>query len=317
MLFVVAPALATAPPLAKIVDRVYFTSYGWSEGEQFRNPGGVYFYPKRNEVYVADTGNHQIVIFDTVGTPITRIRHDVDGMDPGSIRPGEPRRLAINSHGDIYVVDNLARYVDVLDYRGRSITRIYPADLLGTQRVTTGCSAVAVDSQDNVYIGTSGDEITVLVLDRNHKLLRRIGTKGEGKGSFQGISSLWVDDAGRVYVTDPRGEPCVQVFSPDGSELLSFGAHSAGPNNFSLPEGVVTDEIGDIYVLDNLRHLVAVFGPDGRFITRLGGFGNAPGDLAYPSGLGGDGKKVIFTVEKSGGRLQGFKLDITPPEKAG
>ena len=65
------------------------------------------------------------------------------------------------------------------------------------------------------------------------------------------------------------------------------------------------------YVLDGLRHVIVVFSPDGRYITRIGrGFGSEPSDLAYPTGIAGDGKRTIFTVERVGARLQGFKLDI-------
>jgi DNA-binding beta-propeller fold protein YncE len=274
----------------------------------------VFYHGQKGEVYVADTGNSRILIFDKVGTPIARIRHLVDGKNPGEIRPGEPRQVAVNSHGDLFVVDSLAGYLDVLDYRGRTITRISPDELLKMPRGTVRCAAVTVDSSDHVYLGTGGDESTVLVLDRDLRLARRVGRKGEGQGAFQSITSIWVDSAGKIYVTDARNEPAVQVFSPDGKFQLGFGAHSSGPNNFSLPAGVVTDDLGNIYVLDTLRHWIGAFTSSGEFVTRLGGgLGDKPGDLTYPSGLAGDGKRSIFVIERAGARLQGFEITITPP----
>lgn len=300
-----------------IKDKVYLGVYGWSKGEPFKNPSGVFFNSRRSELYVADSGNHQILIFSALGAPVAKIRHYVDGKEPGDSKPGEPKQVVVNSRGDILCVDSLARYLDVMDYRGRSVERIYPGDLLKMERNSVSCTAVAIDSADNIYIGTGGEEATVLVLDSSLRFVRRIGKKGDGQEMFRSITGIWVDQTGKIYVTDALGEPCVQVFSSQGKFLFGIGAHSVGPNNFSLPSGVVTDDLGNIYVLDNLRHLFVVFTPEGKLIARLsGGYGGRPGDLAYPTGISGDGKRAIFTVEKVGARLQGFKIEITPP-KAG
>jgi len=303
------PALGAGTPPG-IAGKVYFMTYGWSRSARFDSPAGVFFNARKGEVYVADSGKHEILVFDTVGTPITRIRHYVDGKKPGDSAAGEPKQVAVNSGGDIFVVDALAPYLDVLDHRGRQLKRVYPGDLLKLPREAARCTAVGIDHADNVYLGTGGEECAVLVLDRDLRLARRIGKKGTGEGGFQAITGIWVDAAGRTYVTDALARPSVQVFSSDGKQVLSFGEHSAGPNNFSLPQGVVTDDLGDIYVLDGLRQVIAVFGPDGQYLTRLGGFGSAPGDLAYPTGIAGDGKRTFFTVERVGARLQGFKLDM-------
>ncbi len=316
LLFMIgAMSHAGGTALPEIKDNTNLCIYGWSRSEPFKNPGGVYFYARRSEVYVADSGNHQVLVFNTAGTPVARIRHSVDSETPGEVRQGEPVRVAVNSRGDILLVDALAGYLDVLDYRGKSIKRIYPGDLLGMARDLVSCSAVAVDLADNVYLATAGGEVAVLMIDPSGKLVRKIGKKGQGEGAFTSITSVWIDGGGKVYTTDSRGEPSVQVFSPEGKVLLGFGAHSSGPNNFSLPEGVVTDELGNIYVIDGLRHWIGAFSPTGQFITRLGGgFGDRPGDLAYPTSLAGDGKRTLFTTEKVGARLQGFNLKITPPK---
>ncbi|MBI2843189.1 MAG: NHL repeat-containing protein [Armatimonadetes bacterium] len=316
LLFVSIGTGLLAKSLPKIKENVCLISYGWSRSEKLKSPGGVFFYARKGEIYVADTGNHQILIFNEAGTPIVRIRHSVDGKEPGTSRQGEPKQVAVNSRGDIYVVDSLARYLDVLDYRGRSIERIYPGDLLDMQRDDVRCAAVTVDSADNVYIGVSGEQSAVLVLDRKHSLIRRIGEKGDGDGKFKAITGIWIDGAGKIYVSDARNEPAVQVFSPEGKLLVKFGVHETGPHNFSLPSGVVTDEFGNIYVTDSLRHWIGAFTSEGKFIIRLaGGFGTRPGDLSFPTGIASDGKRTIYTVEKAGARLQGFKLEITQLEK--
>ena len=315
LLILAVTSSVSGAKLPDIKDKPYLCIYGWSKSEQFRTPGGVYFNPRRSEIYVADSGNHQLLIFNQLGTPLAKIRHYVDSDRTGESRPGQPKRVAVNSKGDILLVDSLANYLDVMDYRGKSIERIYPADVLGLKRDAVSCSAVAVDASDNVYLATSGDDVTILVLDRKGKLVRRIGKKGAGNGMFQSVTSMWIAADGKIYVTDARGEPSVQVFSSEGAFLLGFGAHSNGPNNFSLPEGITTDDLGNIYVIDGLRHWIGAFTPKGEFITRLGGgFGNEIGDLAYPTSIASDGKRTIFTTEKVGARLQGFKLEITPPK---
>lgn len=210
--------------------------YGDRDNSLFNNPRGIFFDRTRGEIYVADAGNHRVVVFDGKGNPIDRFTHMV--VRDGKRGLGEPRSIAVNSKGDIILTDALAPYLEVLDFRGNSVRIVTPLDLLGPGPGQLIFEQLAMGAADTLYVSTSGSQSQILVLDPSLRLIRRLGKTGKGEGSFHAISGIAVDQSGRVYVTDVQNEPAVQVLSPEGNFLLGFGEHDAGWMNFSYPAGV-------------------------------------------------------------------------------
>ena len=210
----------------------------------------------------------------------------------------------------------LADFVDVLDYRGRSLRRIPAADLVevtpqpgesSPKPPAVSPTAVCVDAQDRVYIGLSGSVALVAVLDDDGRLVRRIGQRGTEPGQFTGITGLWVDKQGRMIVTDVSATP-VQVFSSEGELLSWFGKHEVGWANFSLPSGAVRDGAGRIWVADPIRQVVKSFDDKGNFLAAIGGLGTGPGEMRYPVSVSGDGDRLLVVLERAGARFQVFEV---------
>ena len=273
-----------------------------------KDPTSVWYDTKHSEILVADTGNNRIVIFDTKGSVKAAFVHYVD-TSGGSHVPGEPKSIAVDSRGDIYIVDRLANYVDVCDYRGRTIRRITVGALLPaseTQRVGTQPNVLTLDKSDNLYLATTN---RVYVITPDGELTRTIGRTGTGEGQFLAITSLSVDVGGKVYVTDAQAI-AVQVFSPEGTVLLAFGEHTYGFTNFSMPSSIATDRNGVIWVADSLRHVVSAFkreGKDVRFLDYIGAFGHRPGEFSYPTAIAVTLNGRLVVVDRGGGRLQCFE----------
>ncbi len=290
--------------------RVVAIVAGYGRDMPFKRAEGIAFDRARQEVYVADGGNHQIAVFDLQGMRQRVFPHWVEKTDAQGkpvLQPGDPKAVAVNSRGEIFVVDSAADYLDILDYRGRSIAKLRAEDLLeaedrGRFKGPLLPVEVAVDAQDQIYVALSGRN-QVVVLGADRKPIRRIGRSGKEKGGFTSITGVAVDKEGRVFVTDASATP-VQVFSPQGELLLSFGAHETGWQNFSLPVAAIPDGEGNIWVADAVRQVVSKFDAKGDFVSAIGGFGIRPGELRYPSALAGDGDKYLFVLEKVGGRYQ-------------
>lgn len=290
-----------------------FAVYGYSSAQRFSKPSGVFYDTNRGELYVADTGNGQIVILDKKGIPVAKIPHSVMDAASGDRHPGEPRSIVVCKNGDILVVDNLCSYLDVLDFRGHSIQKIWPGDLIGQPKSKIQPRCLALDSAGNVYMGVSGNAQEILVMTPDLKLKSQMGV--ESSGESKSVTGLWVDKDGRVYATYATGI-CVRVYAPDGRQLMSFGTHDSGPENFSLPSGMVTDEKGRLWVVDTLRHVVSVFKlePSDQnlkwsFLSlAIGGMGQRAGDLTYPSAIASDGLTCIYVLESTGARVQAFQI---------
>ena len=53
--------------------------------------------------------------------------------------------MVVCKNGDILVTDNLCNYVDILDYNGHSVQKIWPADMVGGDRTKIMPRCLALD----------------------------------------------------------------------------------------------------------------------------------------------------------------------------
>jgi DNA-binding beta-propeller fold protein YncE len=271
----------------------------------FNEPMGVFYDPRRQEIYVADTKNDLIGIFDPQGNPLFAFgaRDDIK----------EPMNIVADPGGRLLLLDIDKSKVKIYSYRGEFLRDFIPAELPEKRLIT----AMTIDMDGNLYIG---DSVTsqVLVYDPGFRLKRKFGSKGRENGQFEAIGHIATDRSGKIYVTDPSGIP-VQVFDRNGNFLRGWGKHETGVMNFSLPAGIAVDSKGRVIVLDTLRQEIKFFDADGNFLMRAGGFGSRPGEVAFPIAVAVDSADRIYVVEKVGGRVQVFQEVETPvpPEKPG
>lgn len=271
---------------------------GYEDGTRFRVPHGVALDPVREELIVANTGEHRIEIFSLRGRPLGRFVHNVTLPD-GSTVPGLPHAVAVLPTGRIAVTDNLVPTVDVLDRRGRTVfTLSIPSSAKGAPQ------ALAVTPQGGLLVaGPPGDD-RVYRYDADFHLIGTWGTRGEEAGQLRAISGLAFLADGRIGVICVQTKLAVQIFSADGAYENGFGIHDIGHGNFSVPSGIAATSDGRIWVADEVRQVIQVFDREGTFLSMLGGFGVAAGDLNYPSALAGDGRNRLAVAERELGRVQ-------------
>jgi hypothetical protein len=299
-----------AVPIA-LLDRVGPASF-------FSAPLGVAVDTTGGLIVVADTGNHRIRIFDLDGYPISSFPHWVDGLRGKQL--GEPKSLAVDRHGFLYVLDAMAKYVDVMDLLGNSVRRIDPAHLspggidstatIGAEGVgaDTIPVALALDPEDLPVLAVGGQRSRIVGLDERDRVRWTFDGSENGGEPFGSISGLFVDAEGRIFVADGTGTPVVRAFSPDGRQLLGFGTHETGNENFSLPSSVATTADGRIWVLDTLRQVVQVYDAKGAFLGKFGGLGQEVGAFFFPSALATNQKDRLYVVERVGARVTTFRI---------
>lgn len=304
---VATQAMAQSPAPESAAPRKLLFVTGTAFNRPFKEPSGVWYDTPHGEIYVADGGNHRVVVLDDRGLPKAEFKRTVLKSGTTTEVPGEPSRIAVNSRGDIYIVDLLAQYVEVCDYRGRMLRRIELHDDSLPGGPVVKATAVAIDHRDNVYIASL---TRVYVFDAQDRLLRTIGTKGTDPGQFTAITALWVDRNGRIYVTDFRGL-AVHVLAADGTVITAFGQHDSGVTNFGLPVGICTDVRNNIWVVDTLRHIVSVFRTKGNsieYLDHIGAYGATPGLFAFPMAVTGSDNGRLVVTDRVGGRVQCFEF---------
>lgn len=264
--------------------------YRQMEGTYLKAPRGVFVDQVRGEVYVADTMNDLVAVYDRDGLPLFAFGYN------GEFR--EPMKAVVDGRGRIYVLAGVGRKLSVFSYRGEYL-QAFPFPGAEGKPVPT---ALTADTEGNIYIAdqTSGQ---ILVYDSDQGLSLRFAGGRDGESRFQAVQAIAVDRKGQIYVADAQGMP-VQVFSREGRFVRGWGEHATGPQNFSLPSGLAVDAAGRIIVVDTIRQVISVFAPDGAFLGRHGGMGFAPGTMAFPTDIASDGERRIYVVERVGSRLQ-------------
>lgn len=269
--------------------------YRQMEGAYLKGPRGVWVDPRRGEVYVADTMNDLVVVFDRNGVPLFAFGYN------GEFK--EPVKAVADAEGRIYVLSGIGGKLKVFNYRGEYL-RDFPFGSVGPVVATT----LTADERGTIYIADS-KRPRILVYDSAFTLKRTIEGDGSGGGRFEAIQSIAVDRDGQLYVTDARALP-LQIFTAEGKFIRGWGEHAAGPQNFSLPSGIAVDREGKIVVVDSLRQTISMFLSDGTFLTRVGGYGAGAGAVAFPTDIAADREGRLYIVERVGSRLQIFEQRV-------
>ena len=130
-------------------------------------------------------------------------------------RLAEPRKLAVDESGNVYVVDSENHRVQVFDSNGIYL-RQWGSEGSGEGEFKSP-SGLALDESGNVYITELGNH-RVQVFDSQGGFLRKWGSEGSDDGQFNSPNGIEVDRSGNVYVADTRNNR-IQVFDSSGKFL--------------------------------------------------------------------------------------------------
>jgi tripartite motif-containing protein 71 len=295
ILLTTGPALSSESAVAakELSVKSLFVIDGFSESQKFAAPLGVYYHQRHDEIYVADTGNHQVAVFDAQGQPRFHIRA-VHGLKA-------PIDVAVTTEEQIYVSQMEKSHLQIFDFRARHLANLY-----GPEDAPFKPGRMCLDAQGRLYV-VDRAEARILVYDAEGSFQFQFGAKGKGQGKFRLISGIAVDSAGRIYVADSKQQP-VQVFDRDGNFLRAFGRRGSRLEEFSFPGGIHIDQNDRIWIADTFRHQIKVFSTDGSFLFHFGRFGTQVGQLFFPIDITLDQYGKIYVLEKGANRLQVFKI---------
>ncbi|MEZ4519232.1 MAG: 6-bladed beta-propeller [Chloroflexota bacterium] len=224
-----------------------------------------------NNVYVADTFNNRIQVFDSDGNYVSQI--GTNGSSNGEL--SVPRGVAVDAAGNVYVADTGNVRMQKFDSSGNYITQWGSAGNGESQ--FNGPDIVALDAAGNLYV-TDGFQDRVQVFDSDGNFLRMWGwgvqdgsnalqvctsgctdgIEGSGIGQFYFPFGIAIDANDNVFVVN-NGDNRVQVFDTSGNFLAQWGSYGTGATEFDGPNGVAVDAAGNVYVVDGGNHRVQVF----------------------------------------------------------
>ncbi len=155
-------------------------------------PTGITRDATRREIYVADTQDHDIKVFDDFGQLLRII--GARGTEDGQFN--FPIHLTF-AHDSLYIVDSMNARVQQLDANGKHLLSF------GSRGVYQGqfsrIKGIAVDSTGNIYVTDSTFD-HLLIFNPEGQFLLPIG--GDQIGNFHLPAGLWIDDKDQIYIAD-------------------------------------------------------------------------------------------------------------------
>ena len=222
-----------------------------------------------DRIYVLEKGNKRVQV----------LKGDAKFLSSFEIPKDQfPEALSVNSEGKVFMVDTRNSCIQVFSSKGVYLSKFCVKDseepLLPT--------AVAVDLEDNIYIGDARGIISVF--DKEGIFIRALQGRGDAPDDYSVIKGLYVSQRGHVYVSNcstnqvlifkelDSFEPCTaDVWNTSSSPVLPYRPlHTIGPksvlpvrviDDIQEPNGVTTDEYGKVYVSSNKANKILVFNP--------------------------------------------------------
>ena len=250
-------------------------------------------------VYVADTNNQRIEVFDPASGAA---QFDWGNRGFGDGNPGFnwPRDLTINpATNTIWVADTKNFRLTEYDRSGNATGRS-----LGSQG--------SGPNQLNWPYGIASDGADLVVADTfNSRVQRWDPSTGNTVWTDNGFNfPKAVAVAGSVvYVADSLNAQIVRLNAATGQVLSSFGS-----GVLHRPEGVAVDPSGDVWVSDPPVDQILEFDAAGNVLQTFGSAGSNPGQFLNPTHLQivtVGSRSELLVVDSWNDRVQYF--DISPP----
>lgn len=268
---------------------LYDLNSNTSEIGALNQPAGVAVDSSGN-IYVSDTVNSRVVVFDDLGK--IRFNFGKLGDKPGELNA--PMALAVDPKTQkVYVADSSNNRVQVFNNNGEFIAIIDLNKALGDKDKPVRPIGVAVSSSGNIYV-SDADNNYIRVYNENSGFLFKFGGFGAQDGKLCLPVGLFIDKADNVYVVDMNNAR-VQIFDKEGQFLSKIGSSGDTKGNFGKPKAVYVDDKGRIYVSDGANLVVQVFNKDGKFIDLIGAEKEKELQFASPFGLSGLNNRLYIT----------------------
>lgn len=170
-------------------------------GDVLKNPAGMAIDLENRFLYVVDTGNDVVRVFDADNFKLLRNigvagrKHTLN--DPGTF--SLPYGVAVDGEGNVYVTDTFNDRVEIFDADGTFISAFGKnGDAAADFERPKG---IAVDCDGHIWVADAA-QMRVKVFDRQGKLLIYFGGWGYYPGQFMGPSGITIDKDNRVIVSE-------------------------------------------------------------------------------------------------------------------
>jgi len=258
-------------------------------------------------LYVADSGNHRIVVFSPEGAFINSF--GTYGLAPQPDVLNEPWDVTVALDGTVYVADTWNHRIVQYTSQGEYVRNWgFEAPAQDEPIGFWGPRGITVDQQGNLYLADTGNK-RIQVFDPQGFFVRRIGSGGSQEGQLDEPVGLAIGPDGLLYVADTWNQR-ISVFTTQGSFVRQWYVDAWFAQTNERPF-LDVDAQGKVYVTDPEAFRVLIFSSTGEYLYSFGDFAT----LGLAGAVAVDNRGHLFVVDTANGTVQ--RYDLTDPGTEG
>ena len=284
---------------------------GTGEG-QFVTPRSVAVAPD-GSIYVADSGNHRIQVFDQNGNYL--FGWGQAGEAPGEFN--EPWGIDIAPDGTVWVADTWNHRVQAFSPTGDPINVFGAFENLQHNAQEQpgkfwGPRDVAVDAEGNVYVTDTGNK-RIQKFSPAGEFLQVWGGGGIVPGSFEEPVGIDIDREGNIYVADTWNRR-IQKFDANFNPLLQWDVTAWEGESVVNKPYLVADDQNRVIISDPEGYrLIAYDANSGEVLVTWGQFGQDLASFKLPVGVDVDQDGNLLVADSDNNRIMKFQVPSLEP----
>lgn len=277
---------------------------------QFNTPRTIAVGPD-GSIYVADTGNHRIQVFNQDGEFV--LQWGSQGTGQGQFN--EPWGLAVAPDGLVYVADTWNHRVQWFSslgqYQGEfgAFANVQQGDPQAERAKFWGPRDIAIDAQGNVYVTDTGNK-RVQKFSPAGEFIQAWGGGGIIPGSFEEPVGIDIDAQGNIYVADTWNRR-VQKFDANFTPLAQWEVVNGWQSETVVNKPyLAVDHQGRVFISDPEGYRIIVYDTNGQLLGTWGQYGQDLASFALPNGLAFDSQGNLLVADADNNRIMKFQAPI-------
>ncbi len=228
-----------------------------SEPGQFNRPMALDI-SKGGALYVVDTGNNRIQLFDLSGQFIKSI----GGFGFENDQFDQPKDIWTRSLVNIYVSDYNNQRLQRYDRNMNFISSLLTDDSNDPDFQFNEAASCAINSQNDLFLLDCGEN-KIIKFNRNDNPERYFGSYESGEGELEQPVQLDILPGSRLIVSD-ISRRSIMVYDFFGNYLIEISTPS-----FKTPRGIAVSDDGRIFVADADAAKIFIISADFKNVSEL------------------------------------------------
>ena len=267
----------------------------------FKSPSSISVH-HNHTVFVADTGNHRIQVFDRNGT--FKFAFGSEGSGEGQFL--SPRGIDVTksshiSRSKIVVADTGNHRIQVFHVNG-TFDFTFGSEGSGNGNFSSPEGVATRRTGSDIAVADTGNH-RIQVFDRNGAFKFAFGSEGSGEGQFLSPGGVGMGHGEYLFVAD-TGNHRVQEFFPNGMFYRVIGTNGTGDGEFVGPRSVNVGW-GSVTVADTGNNRTQLFS-GATFERAVGSEGSGEGQLLSPEGAATGAYFRTYVADTGNHRIQVF-----------